>query len=927
MNNEYLHPKNKPCFSNQLKNYALFFLIFTISAFSVSAQNYTLTSNGDTHAATPASSPLDAGGQITLRSAMEASTQIAGTHIITIPGSITTINLTQGQMTVGNAAVGNNITVNGPGKTVLTVNQTTLARVFSTGLGAVTFSLNDLKLNYTGPAGSFTGGGGAIVAGGTNASTSLTNVAITNFGIQVANGGAISCTSGSTANPLTVTNCDFSNNYCGGLGGAIYYTGSTTCTITGCTFTSNQTGPLGINSGGSGGAIATSGPPAGGSTCTITKCTFTNNKTLNNTSGIGGGAITNAFGISTVNYCRFVGNTAAFAGNGNTIYESGAGTAGFENIIADNNWWGVNTGPTTSPVGAVDYFSASGGVVTVTKWLQLKSSASPTSICTGSTSTVTASFLSNSASEAISAANLTTVIGLPVSFVSPVLGTLSGAQTTIQAAGTATVTYTAGGTAGAGSVNATVDNVPAGDATAQAATTVVAAPSVSGGPAASTSCVGLPVSFSATVTNQTGITWQESANAGFSSPTTLTTTGIYSGTSTNTLTISDNTSVNGKYYRLIATNGNGCGSTTSAGALLTATTPTLSGNNSVVQTVGTANNIYYAASCGVVCKVVPSGASPVTGSVTSQVWVEPSVPTGYTQPFVQRHYQITPGTSPLTATATVTLYFSQTEFDNFNAAPGSILNLPTGSGDAAGKANLRIAKYAGSSGNGSGMPNSYSSGAVVLDPPDANIVWNATYSRWEVSVDVTGFSGFIVQTSTVVLPIKLISFTAQYSNNAAKVKWEIAQPEDGSVYELQRSANASSFTTINTQTGDLSKIQFNYTDPITVPGKWYYRLQMTDRNGKVTYSDIIFVKAGSNVQEITIYPNPVKAGEDIKVNLQNIIASKIELSTVAGQQLWSAKNNITGSYSIHLPFVIAKGAYLVKIYTSESVETRKIMIE
>ena len=926
MNNENLRSKNKYCFSGQFKNHVLLFLIFTVSTLSASAQTtYTVTSNADISAVNANVGP-DVGsagsGVITLRSALEAATNAspAAVRIIIIPASITVINLTLGQINVGNVAKGNtNITVNGPGKGVLTINQTTLIRIFSTNGGAITFSLNDLKLNYAGPVGSFGGGGGgAIASGGTGASTSLTNVAITNFKVQSGAGGAILCTSSGTANALTVTNCDFTNNKCGSAGGAIYYTGSTTCTITGCTFTSDSTGTVGASSGGSGGAISTSGIFAGSGTSTITKCTF-----IDNHSTLGGGAITNAYGLSTVSYCRFIGNNSATPSNGNTIYESGAGTAGFENITADNNWWGVNSTPATP----ADYFAAGAGVITLTKSLQLKLSASATNLCNGVTSTITASFLSNSSSEVIAAANLTAIIGLPISF-SAALGTLSGAQATIQAAGTATATYTAGATAGAGSVNGIVDNVPGTDATAMASVTVLATPSVSGGPAASTSCAGLGVTFTATVTNQTSIIWQESANVGFSSPTTLTTGGIYSIV-TNTLNISDNTSVNGKYYRLIASNVSGCPNATSAGVLLTATTPTLSANNSATLIVGAANsnNIYYAAACGLICRVAPSGATPVSGSVISRVWVEPSVLTGYTQPFVQRHYQVTPAISPATSTGTVTLYFSQTEFNNFNAAPGSVLDLPTGPADAAGKANLRVAKYAGSSSDGSGLPATYSSGAVVLDPPDANIVWNATFSRWEVTVDVTGFSGFIVQTSTVVLPIKLISFTAQYSNNAAKIKWEIAQPEDGSTYQLQRSDNASSFTTINTQQGDLAKTQFNYTDPITVPGKWYYRVQMTDRNGKVTYSDIIFVRAGSNVQEITIYPNPVKTGEDIKVNLQNIIATKIELNTSAGQQLWSTKDNITGSYSIHLPFAIAKGVYVVKIYSSGSVETRKIMIE
>ncbi|MBS1512091.1 MAG: T9SS type A sorting domain-containing protein [Bacteroidetes bacterium] len=904
MNHVNLIPKDGYRFKDHLKNHVLLFA-FLFLVVSVRAQNWTLTSNGDTHAVSAGTSPNDAGGQITLRSALEAATNIAGTHVITIPGSITAISLTLGQITVGSASLGNNITVNGPGKSVLTVTQTTVNRVFITGIGAVTFTLTDLTLNYTGSTGStYSGGGGAILSGGVNANTTLTNVAINNFTQQSGNGGAILCSTSNT-NTLTMTNCDFTGNKCGGGGGAVAYVGNSTCTITNCTFSNNLANAV----GGVGGALTTSGSGTG--TYSVTNCTFVNNMATSQ-----GGAILNTNGALTANFCRFVGNTAA---SGNSIAQ--AGGASVQTTNSNNNWWGAN-----APAGSDNVVLAAGGSITCTKWMQLKLSPSSSSFCTGLGTTVTASFLTNSASEALTLANISTVIGKSITFVNPVLGTLSGAQATIQSSGTATVTYTAGGTGGSGSVNGVVDNVPGNDATAQAGITLLAAPTISASPSANTACAGLSASFSATVSNQTGVQWQESTTVGFGSPTTLSNSGIYSGVTTTTLTISDNSTVSGRYYRLVASNGNGCGAANSTGALLTATTPTLSANNTLTQAVGTANNIYYGASCGIMCKVVPSGASPVSGNVTSQVWVEASVPNVSGQPFVQRHYQITPASSPGTATATVTLYFSQTEFDNFNAAPGSTPKLPTGPADATGKANLRIGKYAGTS-SGGGLPASYGSGAVVLDPPDANIVWNATYSRWEVSVDVTGFSGFFIQTHLVPLAVRLTSFTAQYNNNSAALQWIVAQPEDGSRFELQRSNDAITFNTINTQTGDFVKTQFTYTDPISVPGKWYYRLQITDKNGAVTYSDIVFVKAGGAGQDITVYPNPVKGGQDIRLNLQNVMASRVDLNAASGQLIWTSTDHITGTYRIQLPATIAKGVYYVKIYTGGTVETRKIMIE
>jgi len=71
--------------------------------------------------------------------------------------------------------------------------------------------------------------------------------------------------------------------------------------------------------------------------------------------------------------------------------------------------------------------------------------------------TLTATFLTNSAGTFIPVANLARLVGLPITFNNAVRGTLSGAQTTIQASGTATATFTANA-AGAGSADAVVDN-------------------------------------------------------------------------------------------------------------------------------------------------------------------------------------------------------------------------------------------------------------------------------------------------------------------------------------------------------------------------------------------------------------------------------------------------------------------------------------
>jgi hypothetical protein len=70
--------------------------------------------------------------------------------------------------------------------------------------------------------------------------------------------------------------------------------------------------------------------------------------------------------------------------------------------------------------------------------------------------------------------------------------------------------------------------------------------------------------------------------------------------------------------------------------------------------------------------------------------------------------------------ATVSLYFTQQEFNNFNAFPGHGADLPTSPLDTNKRANIRIFQYHGFS--ATGLPGSYTGTGVEIDSADSNII-------------------------------------------------------------------------------------------------------------------------------------------------------------------------------------------------------------
>lgn len=275
---------------------------------------------------------------------------------------------------------------------------------------------------------------------------------------------------------------------------------------------------------------------------------------------------------------------------------------------------------------------------------------------------------------------------------------------------------------------------------------------------------------------------------------------------------------------------------------------------------GLSTHFMNSGGCRVLASLTSTGSSPVTGMVNAKTWIEKVVPTFGGDPFVARHYEITPAQNAATATGKLTLYFSQEEFNAFNAAPGSTLDLPANANDASGKANLRIGKYAGTSSNGSGLPDSYASIiSAIIDPVDDDIIWNETFQRWEVTFDTEGFSGFVVQTSTVPLPVRLVSFTGKVAENAVKLSWQIADAVNFNHFEVERSTDAKRFEYLGKVNFEEGKENYALTDlqpESGSDGQAYYRLKMVDLDGSYAFSKITSVRLdGSGAAYV--YPNPV----------------------------------------------------------------------
>lgn len=401
-----------------------------------------------------------------LRGAFAYADSHPGTTI-NIPAG--TYNLSIDELRVGDA---DNILTNisGAGADLVTINQTasrkrvinlnpTLEPNVVVNISGIRFTGGNSPIDIVnGNTQNF--GGGAIIGGGAGNTLNLSNCIFENNSDVISNtakGGAVEWAGGGF---LNIDNCTFNNNTAGsaasnrGVGGAVDYnllnlpgvSGQGGLTITNSTFTNNKAGAENSGAGGAVSvAITTTQTPSSGS---ITNNTFTGNQANASNNGLGGAIVSSSSKPITVKFNRIAGNTATGGATG--IYQ-GNGTIG--TIDAAQNWWGCNLGPGNPGCNSI---GGETDQITTNPRIVLTVTAATNPIVTGQSTGITASFLRDSANNVLTLANISRLIGLPISFT-PVRGNISGAQTAIQANGTATATFTAS-SAGAGSVTGVVDS-------------------------------------------------------------------------------------------------------------------------------------------------------------------------------------------------------------------------------------------------------------------------------------------------------------------------------------------------------------------------------------------------------------------------------------------------------------------------------------
>ncbi|MBN8687466.1 MAG: T9SS type A sorting domain-containing protein [Chitinophagales bacterium] len=178
------------------------------------------------------------------------------------------------------------------------------------------------------------------------------------------------------------------------------------------------------------------------------------------------------------------------------------------------------------------------------------------------------------------------------------------------------------------------------------------------------------------------------------------------------------------------------------------------------------------------------------------------------------------------------------------------------------------------------------------------------------------------------LPARL-QFTVIKSGTTALLKWIVLNEHHVSQYELERSADGRTFTSIYTVTHSGAP-QYSYRDEQPLAGVNYYHVKITDLDGRISYSEARIIIFGNNGQ-IAVFPNPALSGNTVHFQLPESWQGKpldIELIAQSGQVLIRKKVAQSSTMESIGLTNIPSGYYLLRLRNGrQPEEIRKFVVQ
>ncbi len=187
--------------------------------------------------------------------------------------------------------------------------------------------------------------------------------------------------------------------------------------------------------------------------------------------------------------------------------------------------------------------------------------------------------------------------------------------------------------------------------------------------------------------------------------------------------------------------------------------------------------------------------------------------------------------------------------------------------------------------------------------------------------EINAYFDDISLTKPVVVPVKPISFTGNEGPGKIYLYWKVADEMNLKQYEIEKSTDAVNFTNIGVIKSGKKEYSFIDKNTSSYIDQYYYRLKMTDADGKFSYSIVLPIKIKGQ-QSLMISPNPATnfvtiSGfeKPVKINIINSNGSIVYNANTTAQTM---KINIA---------LLPAGLYVLRFSNGKTTSFKKFIVQ
>jgi hypothetical protein len=195
--------------------------------------------------------------------------------------------------------------------------------------------------------------------------------------------------------------------------------------------------------------------------------------------------------------------------------------------------------------------------------------------------------------------------------------------------------------------------------------------------------------------------------------------------------------------------------------------------------------------------------------------------------------------------------------------------------------------------------------------------------------------GCLIYPAESSLPVRLLSFTGSYRNQATALNWETDNEQNFDHYQVERSASGANYAAIGFKPSANSsgKQSYQYSDDLSsVSGNvFYYRLKIVDKDGQFKYSNVIMIrKESKSINGIAINPNPIKNGmATARFTSSGNALVEFRVVDMTGKIVLQQQNKVyqgNNSISVNNLDRLQPGVYLLQMANGEELATIKFNV-